>query len=109
MPLPSGRFPTGSFAANHHRQMVDRPETRPFAPPDFRFIDREGQCGPTPEEGFQRASAFNPRKLMAKAEMDSGAEGNVPVWPALQISRSNAGLRVSCWRPHDNDPVALSV
>jgi hypothetical protein len=31
------------------------------------------------------AHAFNACKLMAKAEMDPGAEGDVPVWSSLKV------------------------
>src|SRR5258708_29501609 len=45
--------------ASRHRQALNRLEARPFAPRDFRFIDRERQSGPALEQGFQCASAFN--------------------------------------------------
>ena len=104
---PDAAFP----AANRDRQMFDRLDAGPFAPGNFRFIDRERQCGPTLEQGFQRASAFDARELMAKAEMDSGAEGDMPVRLSLQIEpfRMRIGLRVhvgGC--QHDHDLVALS-
>jgi hypothetical protein len=69
--------------ASRHRQVLDRLEARPFAPRDFRFIDRERQSGPALEQGFQRASAFNAGELMAKAEMDPGAERDMPVRSSL--------------------------
>src|ERR1700733_8384016 len=64
------------FRTNRNRQVVDRLETGPPAPCNFRLIHRQGQFGPPPEQRFQRASTFNPRELMAKAEMDPGAEGD---------------------------------
>jgi hypothetical protein len=87
----SSRFPASRtsrdlmrpFPADHDRQMLDRLDAGPFAPGNFRFIDGERQGGPTPQQGFQRASTFNARELMAKAEMDPGAECDVPVRPSL--------------------------
>jgi hypothetical protein len=67
------------FPANRDRQMFDSLDAGPFAPGNIRLIDGERQCGPTLQQGFQRASAFDTRELMAKAEMDPGAECDVPV------------------------------
>ena len=77
------RDQTRLFPANRDRQAVYRLHAGPFAPCNFRFIHRERQCGPTLEQRFQRASTFNTCELMAEAEMDSGAEGDVPVRSAL--------------------------
>jgi hypothetical protein len=62
-----------------YRQAVEGPQAGPFAPDDFRLIYRKRQIGPAPEQGFQRAPAFDARELMAEAEMDPGTEGDVAV------------------------------
>src|SRR6266404_886741 len=89
---PSRRSHSGSaFAsvrlrpAGHDRQSIDGLETGPLAPSDLGRIDRERQLRPALEQRLQRAPAFDPRELVAKAKMDSGAEGDMPVRPALQV------------------------
>src|SRR3984893_17503633 len=71
--------------ADNDRQMLDRLDAGPFAPGDFRLIDGERQRGPTLQQGFQRASPLDTCELMAKAEMDSSAECDVPVRPSPQV------------------------
>src|SRR5436190_17494363 len=66
-------------------QLFDRPETRPLAPADLRGRHRQPEPWPTREQRLQGAHAFDAGKLMAKAEMDPGAEGEVPVRPALKV------------------------
>src|SRR6266403_831025 len=110
-PVLSGCDPVRLLADGPNRQAVDRPQAGPLAPGNFRFFDSQRQIGPMLKQRFQRASGFDPRKLMAKAEMDPGAEGDVPVRPALQIEPFGMSvcLRVhvgGC--QHDHDPVALS-
>jgi hypothetical protein len=43
------------------------------------------QFRPTREQGLQRALAFDAGELVAKAEVDAGAEGEMPVGLSLQV------------------------
>ena len=68
------------------------------------------RSGQRREQRFQRASAFDPGELVAEAEMDSGAEGDVAVRPALQVEPlgMRIGLRVHVGGgEHRHDLVAL--
>src|SRR5262252_1583059 len=58
------------------RQMFNRLEAWRAAPLDFGFVHRQLEFRPAPEQGLQRAGSLDARELMAKAEMNSGAEGN---------------------------------
>ena len=66
-------------------QLFDRPETRPLALADLRGRHRQLESWSTREQRLQGAHAFDAGKLMAKAEMDPGAEGEMPVRPALKV------------------------
>ena len=74
------RWLTGS-----NRQALDCLQARPLAPFNLGLVYREHQFRPPLKQGFQCASAFDARELMAKAEVDPGAEGDVPVRPPLEI------------------------
>ena len=90
-------------------QLFDRPEARPLAPADLRGRHRQPEPWPTREQRLQGAHAFDAGKLMAKAEMDPGAEGEMPVRPALKIEPFGmlVCLRVHIGsRHHGHDPVA---
>src|SRR5262245_291144 len=93
-----------------NRQTFDRLHARPLAPFDLRVVDRELQAWPAPEQSLERARSFNARQLMAKAEMNSGAESDMPVWLALEIEllRMDIGVRIEVrGRQHRHDPVTL--
>src|SRR5215510_7543542 len=90
--------------------MFDRLQARPLAPFDLRFVHRQLQSWPAPEQGLERAGALDARQLMAEAKMNSGPEGDMTVWLALEIElpRMDIGLRIEvrgC--QHRHDPVAL--
>src|SRR5215510_2425938 len=90
--------------------MLDRLQARPLAPFDLRVVHRQLQSRPAPEQGLERAGALDARQLMAKAEMNSGAEGDMPVWLALEIElfRIDISVRIEVrGRQHRHDPVAL--
>jgi len=59
---------------------------------------------------LKSTQTFDARKLMTKAKMDAGSEGDVPVWPSLKVKvfRMLVGLwvHVRC-RHHGHNPVAL--
>src|SRR5262245_33040405 len=65
--------------------MLYRLQARPPAPADLRFVDRQLQLGPAPEQRLQRTGAIDARELMAKAIMNPGAEGDMPVRLAFEI------------------------
>src|SRR5262249_54101393 len=99
-----------SITARRNRQTLDRPQARPLAPFDLRFVDRQLQSRPAPEQGLERASSLDARQLMAKAKMNSGAEGDMPVWLALEVEllRMDIGLRIQIrGHQHRHDPIAL--
>src|SRR5882757_8883061 len=90
--------------------MFDRLEARPLAPFDLRFVRRQLQSWPAPEQGLERASSLDARQLMTEAKMNSGAERDMPVWLALEIEplRMDIGVRIEVRsRQHRHDPVAL--
>src|SRR5262245_61061043 len=98
------------LARSRDRQMLDRLQARPLAPPDLPFIDGQVQLRPAPEQGLQRAYPLDARELMAEAEMDAGAEGHMPIRLALEIEllRMRIGLRIEvCGHQHGNDLLAL--
>jgi hypothetical protein len=68
-----------------NRQMLDGPHARAFAPLDPRFVDSQLKFRPALEQGLQRANSLDARELMAEAEVNAGAEGNMPVRLALEI------------------------
>jgi hypothetical protein len=90
--------------------MLDRPQARPLAPFDLRFVHRQLQSWPAPEQRLERASSLDARQLMTKAKMNSSAEGDMPVWLALEIEllRMDVGVRIEVRsRQHRHDLVAL--
>src|SRR5262245_4161787 len=90
--------------------MLDRLQARPLAPFDLGSVHRQLQSRPAPEQGLERAGALDARQLMPKAKVNSGAEGDMPVWLALEIEllRMDIGMRIEVrGRQHRHDPVAL--
>src|SRR3984893_12690428 len=86
--------------------MLDRLHACALAPFDLRLIDRQLQFRPAPEQGLQRARSLDTRELMAEAKVNSGAEGQMPVRPALEIELlgSFVCLRIEvCGRQHGHD------
>src|SRR6516162_1679909 len=67
------------------RQLLNRLEAWRAAPLDFGFVDRQLEFRPAPEQGLQCAGSLYARELMAKAEMNPGAEGNMAVRLSLEI------------------------
>ena len=65
--------------------MVKGLETRPLAPFDLVFINRQREFRPAPKQSLQRAYALKARKLMAKAKMNPSAEREMPVRLAREI------------------------
>src|SRR5260221_8243056 len=76
--------PSTAGGTRLHRQPFEGIQTRPLPPPDFGLVDRQLQAGPPLEQGFQRAFGFKARELMAEAEVNAGAKGDMPVRLALQ-------------------------
>src|SRR5262249_57232096 len=86
--------------------MFNRLEAWRAAPLDFGFVHRQLEFRPAPEQGLQRAGSLDARALMAKAEMNSGAEGNMAVRLSLEIEllRVCGGFGIQGWRcPHRHD------
>src|ERR1700739_1658756 len=96
---------------HHNRQLFDRAQSGAPVPADSRWVDRKLELRPAHEQRLQRASRLYPRQLMAEAKMDSGAEGDMPVRPPLEIEpfRLRVRLRVQIGRDnHGHDLVALA-
>src|SRR5262249_25159373 len=92
------------------RQMLDRPQARPSAPLDLRFVYGQLQFRPPPKQGLERAYSLDACELMPQTEMNAGAEGDMPVRPALEINllRMRIGLRIEVrGHQHGNDLLAL--
>src|SRR5437016_1276883 len=68
-----------SVRAGHNRKAIDGVEAGTLAPGDLGLRDSERQLWPALEQRLQRALAFDARELMAEAEMDAGAERDMPV------------------------------
>src|SRR5215467_10148319 len=84
--------------------MLDRPQARP--PLDLRFVYGQLQFRPPPKQGLERAYSLDACELMPQTEMNAGAEGDVPVRPALEIKllRMRIGLRIEVrGHQHGND------
>src|SRR5258707_456641 len=75
-----------------HRQPFEGIQTRPLPPPDLRLVDRQLQARPALKQGFQRTFGFEARELMAEAEMNAGAKGDMAVRPALQVETLRTGI-----------------
>src|SRR5262249_31110603 len=102
---------SGARLTSHgDRQMLDRPQARPSAPLDLRFVYGQLQFRPPPKQGPERAYSLDACELMPQTEMNTGAEGDVPVRPALEIKllRMRIGLRIEVrGHQHGNDLLAL--
>src|ERR1700730_5186399 len=99
------------LAGRGDRQMFNRLEAWPLAPLDLGFVHRQLQFRPTPEQSLQRTCSLDARELMAKAKMNSGAEGDMPVRFSLEIEflRMCICLRIQvCGRQHGHDLLTLA-
>jgi len=77
---------------------------------NLRWIDSKSKPRPAREQRLQRAGALDPRQLMAEAEMNSRAEGDVAIWLAFEIEllRPFVHRRVHVrGGEHDHDAIAL--
>src|SRR5262249_23539607 len=99
-----------SSRAFHNGQFFDRPEAGPPAPTDLGGRHRQAESWPTREQRLKGAHAFDACKLMAKAEMDAGSEGDVPVRSSLKVELFGMvvclRVHIGC-RHHGHDSVAL--
>ena len=57
-------------------------------------LDRQFECGPAREQRLQRADRLDARELMAEAEMNSGAEREMPVRPPFEIEPFGTLVRI---------------
>jgi hypothetical protein len=72
--------------------VLDGLKARPAAPFDLGFVHRQLQFGPAPEQGLQRTRSLDARQLMAKAKVNSGAEGDMPVRLSREIKLLRRGF-----------------
>src|SRR5579883_2438174 len=75
-------------------QRFQRAHARPLAPPQLLLVDGERQLRPAAKERLQRAGALDAGELVAEAEMDAGAEGEVAVRPAIEREALGIGIGV---------------
>jgi hypothetical protein len=57
-------------------------------------LDRKPKVRPSREQRLQGAHALDARKLMAKAKVDSGAEGDVVARPPLHVETPGIFVRL---------------
>src|SRR5690349_22878132 len=67
------------------RQPFDRAQARAPAPVHASGFDGELEPWPAREQDFERASSLQPRQLVSEAEMNAGAEGEMPVRPPREV------------------------
>src|SRR6516165_3354591 len=92
------------------RQMLNRFEAWHAAPLDLGLVHRQLESRPAPKQGLERARTLDARELMAKAEVNSGTEGDMPVRLSLKIEllRICICLRIQVrGRQHGHDLLAL--
>ena len=70
--------------------MLNRLEAWRAAPPDLGFVHRQFESWPPPEQGLEGAHSLDARELVAKAEMNSGSEGDMAVRLSLKIEPPRA-------------------
>ena len=75
-------------------EFFDSPQARLRAPTNGFRWDGKFELRPPFEKRLKRAFARNTRQLVAQAEMDSGAEGQVPIGPPRQIQLLGMGIGI---------------
>src|SRR5262245_53926332 len=91
---PPARLLHYHSSAGHNRQLRDHADAGPSPPTNLRWLDRQSKLRPACEQRLQGASPFDARELVAEAEMNSGAEREMPVRPPLEIEPFGALVRL---------------